>query len=217
MTNWNRKNDDPNGGETENCLLVSPYNYKMVDFNCNAERWTICHLHEVPKLRMKGFCTIRHGDDGFSVNLDVIRDGRFVLQSLRTYALMWNETYQYWNIIDMSKPEIIAYTNDTTDYPLGKHTWYFIDGKCHDEGKKGRWLTLHNCGEDEFSCGDGVCIDIKYACDRKKNCADASDEYHCDIVNFPDPYIKDIAPPMTYYQYIFTASNQRKKSEGRFL
>ena len=33
--------------------------------------------------------------------------------------------------------------------------------------------------EDEFTCGNGVCIDIGWKCDGDQDCVDAEDELQC--------------------------------------
>ena len=35
------------------------------------------------------------------------------------------------------------------------------------------------CDEDEFKCGNGMCIDIDWKCDGDQDCVDAEDEIQC--------------------------------------
>ena len=35
------------------------------------------------------------------------------------------------------------------------------------------------CGLNEYTCDDGQCIDEELKCDRKYDCGDGSDEFHC--------------------------------------
>ena len=35
------------------------------------------------------------------------------------------------------------------------------------------------CDEDEFKCGNGMCIDIDWMCDGDQDCVDAEDEIQC--------------------------------------
>ena len=38
---------------------------------------------------------------------------------------------------------------------------------------------ISECGEDEFKCGNGMCIDIDWKCDGDQDCVDAEDEIQC--------------------------------------
>ncbi len=35
------------------------------------------------------------------------------------------------------------------------------------------------CGPNEFSCNDGLCIDVRRRCDGYRDCQDSSDESNC--------------------------------------
>ena len=37
------------------------------------------------------------------------------------------------------------------------------------------------CGDSQFSCGDGICIDSKWRCDGNKDCANWNDEKNCSL------------------------------------
>ena len=43
-------------------------------------------------------------------------------------------------------------------------------------------LTLSRCGEEAFTCADGMCIEFRHRCDLVKHCRDFSDELGCDTV-----------------------------------
>ncbi|KAG7310688.1 hypothetical protein JYU34_003493 [Plutella xylostella] len=43
-----------------------------------------------------------------------------------------------------------------------------------------RLLTLITCGEDEWRCRNGLCVDAAARCDGTIQCYDRSDEIHCD-------------------------------------
>ena len=70
---------------------------------------------------------------------------------------------------------LLAYTN-TTQLPLGLHTWHFEEGAdCGDMSS--RELLLHRTlpQPGHFCCGDGSCISSELVCDNNQHCEDRSD------------------------------------------
>ncbi|XP_075928964.1 basement membrane-specific heparan sulfate proteoglycan core protein isoform X5 [Petromyzon marinus] len=51
------------------------------------------------------------------------------------------------------------------------------------------------CGPEEFACGSGECIPLDYACDRRMDCEDDSDESNCAITAEPTPPPAVVLPP----------------------
>ena len=43
----------------------------------------------------------------------------------------------------------------------------------------------YRCGEDQFTCNNGMCIDIEKRCNLKTDCQDKSDESSCFTVDIP--------------------------------
>ena len=55
-------------------------------------------------------------------------------------------------------------------------------------------LKLSGCGEEEFTCSDGQCIDINKRCDQIVHCRDESDEEDCRLLVLKKGYNKNIIP-----------------------
>ena len=55
---------------------------------------------------------------------------------------------------------------------------------------------MSGCAEDEFTCGDGQCININNRCDQIIDCRDQTDELDCTILVLVDGYNQAI-PPFT--------------------
>ena len=79
---------------------------------------------------------------------------------------------------------------------LGRSSW-MIEGDspaCSDEKSYNIPLKLSGCGEEEFTCNDGQCIDINKRCDQIRDCRDRSDEKDCKLIVLEEGYSKNIIP-----------------------
>ena len=56
-------------------------------------------------------------------------------------------------------------------------------------------LSLSACKDSEFTCGDGLCIDIDGRCNGVINCKDKTDEMECRVVQIDSGYNKLLTPP----------------------
>ena len=56
-------------------------------------------------------------------------------------------------------------------------------------------ISFTKCGDDQFTCNDGLCVDIGDRCNRDPGCLDQSDEFNCKIINPGKSYQSFIAPP----------------------
>ena len=78
---------------------------------------------------------------------------------------------------------------------LGNNKWTISnDDKC-GKGAREISLSLTTCGEEEFTCNDGLCVSLLYRCDGEPNCSDASDEVECKFIEKSDSYQKHLSPP----------------------
>ena len=73
----------------------------------------------------------------------------------------WEDREEEWQIRSVKRSGVIASCNDTTDYPLGTHRWYFKDQVCSEEGKSYRLLNMHSCLDGEIPCRNGECIPVE--------------------------------------------------------
>lgn len=82
-------------------------------------------------------------------------------------------------------------------YPFGTREWTLTSDVCNLEAGARVNLTLSVCGEGQFTCADGICIDLTKRCDLRVDCLDQSDEMKCSLVDIPVGYRTFIPPPPT--------------------
>ena len=197
--NW--KTNQPNGGTEQNCVTVASSEAgQFHDTRCAAKLCTICQFGpRAKKLNLRGSCPEENLDLDYQL-LNVMRQKRYVIRGMRSTELVWNMGSSSWNFINLRTKKVIAYNNDTDDYPLGTYKWIFTDGGCYDNnGGKYRKMNLNSCGENEFSCLDGQCIDGSLRCDLGYHCKDYSDEENCTIFTTPN-YDKNSPPPILIHE-----------------
>ena len=80
-------------------------------------------------------------------------------------------------------------------YPFGRNVWTIDGDVCGFNTGDEVTLTLSVCSTGQYTCDDGICIDLKKRCDLKVDCDDFSDEKDCSLVELPKGYSTTIPPP----------------------
>ena len=68
------------------------------------------------------------------------------------------------------------------------------DTECGQEVLTAR-LSLTSCSSLQFTCSDGLCVDLARRCDGHTDCKDTSDELDCRVLNLHSSYNKFLSPP----------------------
>ena len=110
--------------------------------------------------------------------------------------IQYDQTLHQWNMSVANNKDIHGVTfSDVTSLVIGKHVWVITgDYACSSKDQELQ-LALSSCSGDQFTCSDGVCIDILARCDNINTCRDKSDEADCARVKIDPTYQKFIVPP----------------------
>ena len=124
----------------------------------------------------------------------------------RTSVIFYDPELFRWVWYDRKNNKTVAISFASEDSLLiGVHDVDFtdvVDDKCYKGGSRVKRIKLTSCGETEFTCTDGQCIDMDQRCDQTSNCQDESDEDNCGILFMKDNYNKKIPP------FLFDQINQ---------
>ncbi|XP_042886361.1 uncharacterized protein LOC122262432 [Penaeus japonicus] len=167
--------------------------------SCKLRRCPICLLNEVVLLKARGLCK----DSLFDRQYFLTKDRGLVSFTGVYYSMMTrhfpsNATddldYGYWLLQRLDKPSVRATLSmdSPTHYPLGRHLWNVENDVC---GNSTMSIILTACKEQQFSCSDGSCVELKQRCDMELDCPDDSDEMGCEFLTLAPSYNSDNPPP----------------------
>lgn len=107
-----------------------------------------------------------------------IDDTRYLINGNHSELVLQEngDNYEVWSLLDTNKTILLsAYVRNTVK---GTHDWDHFGILSNRTFA----LNFNNCSDQEFSCDDGFCLDIEKRCNYIPNCADESDELHCDLI-----------------------------------
>ena len=157
----------------------------------SLELCTICSFVRIPVFTLKGICS-QHSQ----------LDHSYYFKTNQTHQISGYDGYKTsnmtlqnhtWNLHDAG----VAATT-SSDYPIGRKRWNYIDRACGMKAEQETSLTLSKCNfGKEFTCDSGQCVNMTKRCNKIKDCKDGSDEESCNLVNIPKSYDK-IHSPVNY-------------------
>ena len=167
------------------------------DNYCNTSKCYFCTFTSVPTFILRGmsFCQTEHFDQRYKWTPS-LQDNRYVLLGLRGSRIAWTEANQTWTISSRFSKEArtIYLQSSRTVYPGGLQYWV-TDHHCGFTTERTEVLLhLTACGEENYNCHDGTCVNIAARCDKNNDCPDASDEKNCTLLITNPSYDPHVAP-----------------------
>jgi len=94
----------------------------------------------------------------------------------------YEPTLSLWKATNKEQRDFLATSNaQESSLLIGVHNWtIYNDSKlCSLDSSYTTVLKMIGCSQKEFTCNNGICVDMATRCDGKNDCADESDEAGC--------------------------------------
>ena len=108
----------------------------------------------------------------------------------------YNIKESMWEMYVSYKPTVRAKSKSTYGtLALGNLQWtIYNDTECSSDGET-KTLTMSICTAKQFTCDNGLCINIDLRCNGDTDCDDQSDEVGCNSISVEKSYNKENPPP----------------------
>ena len=191
---------EPNGGDSENCAVLSPTIRMLFDYPCKSPNWAhacMCEGTPAPYLRLRGLCSNSIIQDTLYQPINNLTDfTRLALVGFRT-SIRFDSQRLTWMLTDAESSVTGISRAAQKSFTLGRHNWTIKgDTGCSREGKEYTTeLKMSGCEEGNFTCNDGQCVSMNQRCDQLPDCRDESDEKNCKVlVLMEDGYNTNVPP-----------------------
>ena len=156
----------------------------------------MCQRREQIYLTMRGLCPDTNIDTYWVPRND--KTAKLIYVGITSSQISFNYSANMWELSVVGKKERTVGRADTgfDSLMLGRTSWLIESDSpaCNNRRPYSATLKLSGCGEEEFTCSDGQCIDINRRCDQIVHCRDRSDEKDCKLVVLEEGYSKNIIP-----------------------
>ncbi|XP_023347845.1 uncharacterized protein LOC111716606, partial [Eurytemora carolleeae] len=172
------------------------------DFSCKDPdlQWSSCTACKIPYtletsvvITLKGLCLKTMFDTSYQVINDE-ESGYVSYIGNKATTIKYDAKQRLWIMENVNNPQLNGISEAALEtYVMGTHNWT-IKNDIDCPKQKMILLTFSTCTDKEFTCSNGLCIDIKRRCDSRTDCRDKSDEVGCLRINPDKSYQKHIAP-----------------------
>ena len=171
-----------------------------LNWRCTASEAEIIHClcwrREQIYLTLRGLCPDTNIDTYWVPRND--ETSKLLYVGITSSRISFNYSANMWELGVVGKKErTVGRAKTGFDSLLLGRTHWLVETDtpaCNNGEPYGATLKLSGCGEEEFTCSDGQCININRRCDQIVHCRDRSDEKDCRLIVLEEGYSKNIIP-----------------------
>ena len=112
-----------NSGGKQDCINFEIETEDMYDTDCGQQFCPLCEVPEITAFNLQGIC-----QNSFIDMFYVLQSATQLLGYVQN-TMVWVEDSGRWDIINVITGRTEAFMNETSDFPLTTHPWYFTDGR----------------------------------------------------------------------------------------
>lgn len=166
----------------ESCMSVSvtPGKTVLSKTQCSLELRSLCSVHKDAKFVFIG--------ESKRVNYELIGSD-YVWDSTESSQLNYIENEKkFFNLHPVSKTLYAVAEASSLSEVIGRREWSNVKGTWQ------RMYTFSSCNEEQFTCSNGDCVNLRGICNFVEDCSDASDEKLCNHTQSrPSYYERDLS------------------------
>ena len=201
--NW--EGDDPNGNELQNCAALKTTSGKAVDLLCSDPHCFACELMDLDAhFRFTGLPLDSDINLEYLLTPRLSFSGQIVFKGYENGFILYDNLTETWVVYqderlpeNLESDKIIARSLNSN--PFGKNSWNLTS--------EIRTLKFTKCEHEEFTCGNGDCLNLDMRCDDIFDCLDLSDEDNCQTVDYDEGTYRNNDPPINRNSFTYVESH----------
>ena len=171
---------------------------KLTSFAFAERCCAMCAIHSSHEnttiVKLRGACKFSRFDLDYYVSNT--SDGSLIYNGNHRSVIYYNYSISSWQLSDLIDPSISAtFKSSFKTLGMGSNTWQVANDRKCQHGEVSIFLSLTTCLDTQFTCGDGLCIELEERCNGVVDCKDKVDEVGCNIAEIDPSYNKLLAPP----------------------
>ena len=195
--------DGPEGVFNENqCgaayFGIVPYKQNIHEDSCISKKCTACQLQnsfdKTSTVKLRGLCKYSFFDTSYHIKYS--SDKIITYAGIEKTIISFDLDKNIWTIRDMSNPFVYAFSQASfRTLALGNLQWTITnDTECSHETFT-TTLSLTSCKSNQFTCNDGLCVNLEDRCNGQPECKDTTDEINCKVIETDQSYNRFLSPP----------------------